>query len=73
MTTPPLRPLPLRPDPASAIAARRRRYLDDAGTPVCPACGGPASRDGMRRCGACGDGNLGVVSAEGLWTEGASK
>ena len=33
-----------------ALAALRRPLIDDRGRPRCPACGGPAIRDGTHRC-----------------------
>jgi hypothetical protein len=37
----------------AAIAERRRAWLDDAGYPVCPACGARTRADGCRTCPAC--------------------
>lgn len=38
---------------AEAIADRRRRYIDDAGNPLCPGCARVARRDGTHGCPAC--------------------
>ncbi len=38
---------------AGDIAERRRRWMDDAGNPLCVGCGRIARRDGMHGCPAC--------------------